>query len=329
MFRNNKSSGYSATSNFKKSNPKHGDVWNKSYNKRGKSRIHRNKYDSSKGIASLFQRDKYKNRKRTNLNYGTKSMNSFSKRSMIDPNPNRSWNVGLSVGPTNSLTDVGGNSGSGTFLSDMQWSQTRLSYGVFARYKQNSMLAYSAWFHMADFAASDSYSNDEARKLRGFSYTNRIFELSVRPEFHFPYIIISRNRGGINTSFDYFVFAGLAAFRNSPTFVSKQYIPTEYTTGYKRIQLAMPLGIGGYFSFPNRTKIGLDLGLRKTFTDHFDGVTREFSHAKDYYLMGSVNVAFLLHADKRRFNSNKDFYKPKLKRKKPKKVERQKSMFFR
>lgn len=225
------------------------------------------------------------------------------------------WSIGVSFGPTNSLTDIGGRKPSKPLFLDMQLSQTKLCYGIFSRYVHNKQFSYSAWLHLANFKGSDEYSTVPERVTRGFSYKNRVYELAVKPEYNFPALEFSFGNSRQKYSFNYYLYIGLSAFIQSPEFSSPRYIEPEYLSDYKNFQIAIPYGAGGYFTFPNEMKAGIDIGFRKTFTDHFDGVTRPEGQAKDYFVLGSVNFAYSLNAGKSTRGKN-SFYKSGINRNK-------------
>ena len=54
---------------------------------------------------------------------------------------------------------------------------------------------------------------------------------------------------------------------------------------YKRTQICIPFGIGGRYFFNRRWGVGFEFGLRKTFTDYIDDVS------KTYYDPLAINQA--------------------------------------
>ena len=45
---------------------------------------------------------------------------------------------------------------------------------------------------------------------------------------------------------------------------------------YKRTQICIPFGIGGRYFFNRRWGVGFEFGLRKTFTDYIDDVSKTY-----------------------------------------------------
>jgi hypothetical protein len=310
----------------KKNYPANTDPWkNSDFRKRNKSRWDRSKRS---GLFKSSKRDPY-GRYSKRLNGNRKGLNHSTLRTDADPNPVNSWAFGFGVGPSNSLTDIGGADESRPFFLDMQLAHTRLNYSLFGRYKFTNHWTASGWFTMGNLSASDVNSKSRIKANRGFSFSNRLFELSLRPEYNFPYKIIRKKYTGYLTTFDYYLFSGLNLFYHNPNFTSSQPVSDEYTTGYKKVQLAIPFGAGCYFSFPNRMKLGFDLGFRKSFFDHLDGITRPGSKASDYYMFSTINLSYTFRVSTL-FRKDDSFLKPKLNRKKEKRKNNQReSIFFR
>ena len=309
----------------KKDGPESTSPW-KSHNKRNKKA-----YSSRRRYKDKLRLPTGNSKKKsvtTNLDYNEKGLNKSTERSFTDPNPDRSWNIGAGIGPSNTLSDTKSRNGGGNPLFfDIKHYETRLSYSVFGRYKFNKMFTASAWFTLSNFIGSDATYKGVNR---GFSFINRAYEFSVRPEYNFPYMLLGTNSDGYFTTFDYYVFAGLGGFYHSPTFTDASNNETEEiakTDGYKNIQFAIPFGAGCYFSFPSRFKIGFDIGVRKTFFDHLDGFTTTKSKASDYFISGAINIQYVIKVDKR-FKENNNYLNPKLNRRKEKAPERRKSIFF-
>jgi hypothetical protein len=89
-----------------------------------------------------------------------------------------------------------------------------------------------------------------------------------------------------------YVFAGVAAFHFNPyafdTAGTKVYLRSLATEGqglsaypekklYKNNQLSIPFGGGFKFAIGSRTQLGIELGLRKLFTDYLDDVSGTYA----------------------------------------------------
>jgi opacity protein-like surface antigen len=119
---------------------------------------------------------------------------------------------------------------------------------------------------------------------RNVNFTSRILEAQLALEFNSLDI---EERG-----FTPYVFAGVAAFHFSPyTFDStgvKEYLRPLGTEGqglpqypekkfYKNRQMSIPMGGGLKFLLTDNLQIGLEVGLRKLFTDYLDDVSGTYA----------------------------------------------------
>jgi len=241
-------------------------------------------------------------------------------RQLADPNPDRGLTVGFGMGPANCLTDIGGRKATSrpSFL-DLQLSQTRYTADIFGRYKMNDWLSLNTALYYGRIAGADSISGANPRGTRNYSFTNNIFELSLRPEIYFPTITISRTNKG-TTLFDYYVTTGASVFRHSPKLTNNNPGTAEpEKVKIIKYQPAIPFGVGCYFSFPRRYKIGFETGWRYTFTDYLDGFTRPSSKGKDSYIFSTITLSYTLYENRRpavhKFKKNTHKYRSPAKKK--------------
>ncbi|HEX2532979.1 MAG TPA: hypothetical protein VHK69_04550, partial [Chitinophagaceae bacterium] len=106
-----------------------------------------------------------------------------------------------------------------------------------------------------------------------------------------------------------YVFFGLALFRNNPyTYDSTglqvflqplgtegQGLPGSGTQLYSRTQLALPFGGGLRFAFNDNVRLGLEVGLRKLFTDYLDDISTNYADAGELLAVRgprAVSVAY-------------------------------------
>ena len=60
---------------------------------------------------------------------------------------------------------------------------------------------------------------------------------------------------------------------------------------YKRFQVCIPMGLGFTFRLAPQWRLGIDLGLRKTFTDYIDDVSLTYVDPAMFAQSGSPNAA--------------------------------------
>ena len=151
--------------------------------------------------------------------------------------------------------------------------------GLFARLNRNRLWSYRLSFSYGVVSANDADSNAENRQRRNLNFRSRILELALTGEFNF----LGRDR-----RFSPYIFGGVALFNFNPEAeyqgrrVALQPLGTEgqgmenFPGRYSRTQLSIPMGLGFKFAINDRLNIGLEAGLRKTFTDYLDDVSGSY-----------------------------------------------------
>jgi hypothetical protein len=178
-------------------------------------------------------------------------------------------------------------------------SFTRPAVGVSFTRRIGPIVQITGGFAYGTLAGSDAESADPAndnsayRFVRNLSFRNRIKELSVVGQFDlFPNqgTYISRVR------WTPYAFAGLAVFHHNPqakdidgTWVDLQPLGTEgqfadlpsdaVNSGiqpYKRIQVAIPFGLGARFRINEVLDLSAEFSFRYLFTDYIDDISGNY-----------------------------------------------------
>jgi hypothetical protein len=206
------------------------------------------------------------------------------------------YEIIANLGVSNFLGDLGGANQIGThYFKDLEFSQTRFAGGIGLRYKFTQRLAMRWNFNYGTVAGSDALTLDPARENRNLSFRSRIYELSGNFEAAFL-----KDKGGHRYKLHNiigdkgyeiysYVFIGLAFFHYNP---QAMYVDGKYydlqplgTEGegiaagvplYSLWQFSIPIGIGFKYSFDKQWGIGLEYGIRKTFTDYIDDVSTNY-----------------------------------------------------
>lgn len=183
--------------------------------------------------------------------------------------------AGLSVGLSTYQGDLAPNSISGSF------SQLHFSGGVFGRYNINNFLAAKLSLNYAKLSADDANAASEGQQRRNLSFRTNVFEGSVTAEFN----ILGYQPYNFERTFSPYIFAGVSYFRFDPEafydseWVKLQPLGTEgqgldgFDDPYKLFEIAIPFGVGVKYALNDQWNIGLEVGLRKTFTDYIDDVS--------------------------------------------------------
>ncbi|MEM9024072.1 MAG: DUF6089 family protein, partial [Bacteroidota bacterium] len=179
------------------------------------------------------------------------------------------WDYGVHIGYSNYLGDIGGSGEPSGGLGDMQFSQNSLALGVFARKRLNHF-AIKFNLNCLRIKGEDNLSMDTKRFGRNLSFRNDIIELGARVEYNFITLMDLSGRRNYRWNFDAYIFTGFSMFYHNPkgnlngTWHSLQPLHTEGPgQAYTRLQPAIPIGIGFYFTHKQRgsIRIGKPKGL--------------------------------------------------------------------
>jgi hypothetical protein len=159
------------------------------------------------------------------------------------------------------------------------------AFGITANYEISERVTLRGGLTLAKIAGDDKYSVESVR-FRNLNFQSKITEASLIGEFH----VFNVN----NIKWSPYLFAGLAAFHFNPyTFdnsgnkVFLKPLSTEgqglpgYAKPYSLTQLSIPFGGGIKYSINETTSIGLEVGLRKLFTDFIDDVSTNYADEAD------------------------------------------------
>ncbi len=182
--------------------------------------------------------------------------------------------LGVMVGTSYYLGDINPNN---------QFGSPNFAAGIVYRYNLNPhwALKFNALYGSLDARDSD-YGN-----IRNLSFRTDILEFSAQIELNFwEYFTGSKTR-----RFSPYIFTGIAAFNFNPQAMDSagvwhdlQPLGTEgqgtiiYPTRkvYSLTQLAIPFGIGFKYSVSKSICIGVEWGMRKTFTDYIDDISTTY-----------------------------------------------------
>ena len=197
--------------------------------------------------------------------------------------------------------EIGALFGVSTYQGDIAPSANKLdlnelhaSLGVFGRYNFNRFLTARASIAYGKLSANDSQAQDDGRRRRNLSFQSNLFEFGLTGEIN----ILGYEAEGLQKRFSPYLFGGIAIFHFNPEtvyegqLVELQPLGTEgqgmdgFGEKYKLTQLAIPMGGGVKIAVSDRFNIGLEAGVRKTFTDYIDDVSTSY-----------VNYRTLLHGN--------------------------------
>jgi hypothetical protein len=243
---------------------------------------------------------------------------------------------------------LGGSNYWGDLTKDYQplWNKTKLAGGLICRYNVGPYLSFKGTAIYGQIEGSDkNFSSDPYRKRRNLSFKSDIIEFSIQGEWNI------RGFENTRTSFGWspYLFGGISVFRFNPKakfnyiagvhdpslqgqngdWIELQPLGTEgqETTKfndkrrYSLTQLSIPFGLGAKWQLDDHWALGIEFGVRKTFTDYLDDIivggasgpmavalkdrsieigetkfdnndARGNAKVKDWYLIGGVTITY-------------------------------------
>lgn len=173
---------------------------------------------------------------------------------------------------------IGGSNYNGELAQRVVLAETNLSIGAFGKY---NFTEYVSWRFGVNYAkVSGGDYNFENYQNRNLSFFSHLWELDNRLEFNF----VRFGTGVLAKRSSTFLFTGINLFYFNPkaryngNIVQLHPLGTEgqmldNKKNYSRINVALPIGLGYKYSLSPNWVLGVELGIRKTFTDHLDDVS--------------------------------------------------------
>ncbi|HVZ56453.1 MAG TPA: hypothetical protein VG870_07325 [Chitinophagaceae bacterium] len=207
--------------------------------------------------------------------------------------------MGLGLGPSFFLGDLGGTSGIGRpGLKDLNLPFTRFMKGAFVSYSAKEWLAFRFAANFSRLEGSDSILKDKGgdeyfRKKRNLSFRSSLAEAYAAAEFY-PTVFLEQTDGLLGKFRPYGII-GLGIFHFNPKALyyapngSTQWVAlqplhlegqgmAEYPDRkpYKLTQMMIPMGFGFKYYVKENMFVGLEVLHRKTFTDYIDDVSTTY-----------------------------------------------------
>jgi hypothetical protein len=182
------------------------------------------------------------------------------------------------------------------------FKQPKFAFGGFYRHNFNSHFSTKICFLYGTVQGADSLSGNVEQIQRNLSFRSVVAEFSAQIEINFlPFVA-----GDTKTRFTPYIFGGFGIFKYNP----KAYVDAgtytinginytvanggwyalmplgtegQGTTGYpdrKKYSLtsfSIPFGLGLKFNIANGVGLGLEWGMRPTFTDYLDDVSTTYA----------------------------------------------------
>lgn len=236
------------------------------------------------------------------------------------------WEMGLTLGPSNFLGDLGGTQGKGTtFLKDNNFSMTKIAVGAFAQYTWRQTIGLRLAVNFGSLEGDDAAIKgkggmEEARKIRNSNFKSPLTEALALLEVY-PTVFLEGDADDTWLKFRPYLVGGVGVFKFKPKgqhpvtgeWVELQPLNTEGQgfpeypdrKPYKLTQLNIPLGFGVKYFVTENVHLALEVLHRKTFTDYIDDVSTNYINpALFYQYMGSKADLAATMANKSLFQAN-------------------------
>lgn len=211
------------------------------------------------------------------------------------------YEFSFGIGISNFLGELGGANQVGThYFKDLEWSQTRPAVAIGLRYKLGNYLALNSHITYGRVSGDDKLTTEYFRHYRNLSFFSDIYEFNVNFEMAFQQEQVGHRyrlkkvKGLRGYELYTYFFVGAGVFHMDPktnylgNIIRLQPLGTEgqgivaSRPKYSLTQFCIPVGIGFKYTLDRQWGLGLELGLRKTFTDYIDDVSTTYFDFESY-----------------------------------------------
>ncbi len=205
----------------------------------------------------------------------------FTSQAQYGYNPYPKMELGLSLGMTEFLGDLGGGNGDGkSFISDTDFQFTKPAIGIYYKHHLKKMFSASANLNFTAVQGDDAASGNPGRQARGLSFRSRVLELFGLAHLNF-----------VNTQkVTVHAFGGLGLFHFNPRVEGDA---DGVSTDFSKNQFMLPMGLGMSYKLTENWVLGADILHRKTFTDFMDGYNSPFTDKNDSYYSLLFKVGYV------------------------------------
>lgn len=221
-------------------------------------------------------------------------------QSLVFGNEKTKIEVGINIGPSFFLGDLGGNRGIGTrFIKDVNFSLTKIMKGVFISVYPNEWIGVRAAAQIGQLEGNDAIINTKGvaelwRKQRNLDFKTNISEAYLAAEVY-PLMLLNAGNEDYKPRIRPYGVIGVGVFHFNPQGSLTDangnktwyYLKPLHTEGegfpeypdrkeYSLTQINIPMGFGFKYYVSERVTISMELLLRKSFTDYIDDVSTNY-----------------------------------------------------
>ena len=164
---------------------------------------------------------------------------------------------------------------------------TNGALGITVNYELKDQVMLRGGFTYAIVGGADRFSDDPELIRRNLAFETQVYEFSAIGEYYIFNLYDRR--------YSPYLFAGLAVYKFDPYAFNgnsgKIYLRPLSTEGqgisgypdkpYGLTQFAIPFGGGIKFAITENLRVGVEMGMRKLFTDYFDDVSKNYPDQAD------------------------------------------------
>mgnify|MGYP000072135592 CR=1 FL=1 len=167
----------------------------------------------------------------------------------------QTYEIGAIVGGTNFVGDVGKTN----FISP-----NAFAFGAIVKWNRSPRHAFRLSIISANLKGNDSESNESRRRERGYSFQNKVNEISAGIEYTFWDYNIYNGRQ-VSTPY---LYTGLTYFLYKASYITSQ---KEFRDYDQAGAIAIPMVLGYKAKLGDNFAVAVEIGARYTFTDDIDG----------------------------------------------------------
>lgn len=204
--------------------------------------------------------------------------------------PFQDWEAGLFLGGAMYLGDLTDDESS--LSSEFKFP----ALGININRNFSETFALRAGLIYGQIDADENEFDEGPHQDRGWAFKNSLVELSLMGQYEFLGKKRYKNNGQFKKLVSPYVFGGLGlAFGKATAENDATREPRAKFDDSEGSRFSIPLGLGLKFDLNRKVALGIEGGLRKTFSDNLDGLSEGANPDKDdWYGFAGVNLTFRL-----------------------------------